>query len=233
MTMGTMRSFETRMQEPVTVLIAVTPGRLRVDPALGTVDSSGHPSPVPSVIDLLGRVTSGAQAVDRVLEAVPDVLVLDTRIDDLNARDVCRQVQHWAPATRILAVSAHDDELLYATIAAGASSAIVGEPIGPRVADGAERLTRGESLLPVRSAQRLLNDIDAWSRRSSDPLHPPPALTSTEREVLGHLGSGADPAQIAVIFGVTSHLVNVHAGYAVAKLHRYLIGAEHLVAVGG
>ena len=88
-------------------------------------------------------------------------------------------------------------------------------------------------MLPPRTARRLLNDLDAWASRSSDPLYPPPTLTSTEREVLAHLSAGEEPSRIASVFGVTGHLVNVHAGYAVAKLHRFMTGADSLATAGG
>ena len=79
-------------------------------------------------------------------------------------------------------------------------------------------------------ASRLLHDLDAWALRSADPLHPPPTLTATEREVLGRLAEGLDPTTIAAAHDVTAHLVNLHAGFAVAKLHRYVLGVEKIVA---
>ena len=192
------------------------------------IDLVGHPYGAEPDINVVGRVHTGTDAVERVLEIMPDVLVVHTDIDEVNARDVSRQIQEWAPATRILAMSVADDELLYTTVAAGASSALTTDRVRSDLADTACRLARGESLLPPRTAQRLLNDVDAWASRSSDPLYPPPTLTSTEREVLADLGAGEEPSRIASAFGVTERLVNMHAGYAVAKLHRFLTGAENL-----
>ena len=75
-----------------------------------------------------------------------------------------------------------------------------------------------------------MHDIDAWARRGADPIHPPPTLTATEREVLDRISDGTDPSEIARIHAVTTHLVNLHAGFAVAKLHRYVLGSERIAA---
>lgn len=226
----TMRQSDTERQDPeqelVTVLLAAPCGAPGFDDPTPDIDLVERP-PGPE-IDVVGRVHSGTDAVENVLEIMPDVLVIDSGIEDVSSRAACRRVQEWVPATKILAVAPDDDELLYTTVAAGASSAITVDRVRSHMADAANRLARGESLLPARVAQRLLNDLDAWAARSSDPLYPPPALTSTEREVLAHLGAGDEPSDIATLFGVTSHLVNLHTGYAVAKLHRFLSGAEQL-----
>jgi DNA-binding NarL/FixJ family response regulator len=234
----TMRQSDTERQDLehdlVTVLLAAPRGSAGFDDPAPDIDLVERP-PGPD-IDIVGRVHTGTDAVESVLDIMPDVLVIDSGIDngveDISSRAACRRVQEWAPATRILAVAPDDGELLYTTVAAGASSALTVDRVGTHLADAANRLARGESLLPARVAHRLLSDLDKWAARSSDPLYPPPALTSTEREVLAHLGAGDEPSEIAKLFGVTSHLVNLHAGYAVAKLHRFLSGAEQLTVVG-
>ena len=58
--------------------------------------------------------------------------------------------------------------------------------------------------------------------------NPPPPLTATAREVLDRIGRGSDPEPIAATHAVTPHLVNLHAGFAVAKLHRYVLGSEQI-----
>lgn len=181
-------------------------------------------------IEVIGVADSGGDAITRVVADLPDVLLLDTGIDDPGAREVCRRAREWAPATRVLAVTPCDDEHAYTTVVAGAA-AVVGPPDSDRaLADALTAVARGESLLLPHAAVRLLHDIDAWAERSADPIHPPPTLTATEREVLVRIGEGLDPTEIAAAHSVTSHLVNLHAGYAVAKLQRYVLGSERIAA---
>ena len=233
MAMWTMRLPDTRTQAPTTLLVASPASAPGFCDRRGGIDLVGLTGETISGVEFVGRVFSGAGAVERGLELMPDVMVLHVSTNDADARTVCRQLQEWAPAIRILAVGPDDDERLYTTVAAGASSALASVTDIEQLTDATVRLGRGETLLPPRVASRLLNDVDAWAARSSDPLYPPPALASTEREVLTQLAGGESPARIAEMFGVTSHLVNVHAGYAVTKLHRFITGTEHLAATTG
>lgn len=182
--------------------------------------------------EIIARAATGDEAIALVLAELPDVLVLDTRITDRDARGVCRRIREWAPATRVLAVSERDDEAAYTTLVAGAVGVITFDIDSYALDTAVTEIARGEAILLPRMATRLLHDLDAWAERAADPLFPPPTLTATEREVLTQRGLGVDTGQIAEAHSVTTHLVNLHAGFAVTKLHRYVLGAERIAAEG-
>ncbi|MDG2026673.1 MAG: hypothetical protein P8J50_06160 [Acidimicrobiales bacterium] len=202
--------------ENVTVVVAGDPGL-------------GDPLRAPEFtgVHVIDHVPTGNEAVARVLQDLPDVLFLDTRLEEPDARAVCRRLREWAPATKVLAATRLDDENAYTTVVAGAFGAVFLDDHDETVARAIRDVSRGEASLQARMALRLLHDIDAWTQRSADPLYPPPTLTATEREVLGRIGEGVDSA---ASHSVTAHLVNLHAGFAVAKLHRYVHGAERIAA---
>jgi len=181
-------------------------------------------------IEVVGHASTGNEAVAAVLTEIPDVLLLDARIEESDARAVCRRMREWAPATRVVAATLLDDERAYTTVVAGAAGAVLLDADNDTHVRTIKEVARGESVLLSRMAGRVLHDLDAWARRSADPLYPPPTLTATEREVLSRLGEGASPATIAAAHAVTTHLVNVHTGFAVGKLHRYVLGNERIAA---
>ncbi len=183
-------------------------------------------------VEVVGSAITGSETVAKVLAELPDVLLLDVRIAEPDARAVCRRVREWAPATRVLVVCELDDESAYTTVVAGACGAVIGGLTSADLLAAITSVANGETVLQSRMASRLLHDLDSWAERSADPLYPPPTLTATEREVLAALGAGHSSATIAASYSVTSHLVNLHAGYAVAKLHRYVLGAERIAAQG-
>lgn len=183
-------------------------------------------------VHVVGRVTTGNESINRVLVELPDVLLLDARLEETDARAVCRRTREWAPATRVVAAVVADDEQAYTTVVAGAAGVTLVDADDDQIVRTIHEVARGESVLLARMAGRLMHDIDAWAQRSADPLYPPPTLTATEREVLTRLSRGDDPAVIAAAHAVTTHLVNLHAGFAVAKLHRYVHGTERIAAEG-
>jgi len=180
--------------------------------------------PVGDDIEIIGQVANGHSTVARVLSDEPDVVLLDTRLTDIDAPDACRRINEWSPTTKILSVTALDDERVYETIISGAFGAIALRSDAESTANAIRCVHGGGSILMSRMSMRLIHDIDGWSHKSADPLYPPPSLTTTEREVIGALGDGMAPAAIAELFGVTAHLVHLHAGYAISKLHRFALG---------
>ncbi len=189
----------------------------------GDIAAPDHPS-----IDVIGTAPTGNETVAQVLTELPDTLLLDVSIGEPDARAVCRRIREWAPVTKVLVVSELDDQALYSTLVAGAAGAVLAGQPSDHWAAALATITNGGSALASRAAFRILHDIDAWAEKSADPLYPPPTLTATEREVLVGLAAGRSTATIAASHAVTPHLVEQHAGYAVAKLHRYVLGAETL-----
>ena len=193
----------------------------------GDVAVPDHPS-----LDVLGTFANGTETIASVVTDLPDVLLLDVGVGDPDVRAVCRRIREWAPATRVLVTGRDDDENLYTALVAGAAGALLADAPAEARVDAIHATGRGESVLQMRMASRLLHDIDAWALRSADPLYPPPSLTSTEREVLVSIADGKSTATIAATYNVTPHLVSLHAGFAVGKLHRYVLGAEKIAAYG-
>ena len=83
--------------------------------------------------------------------------------------------------------------------------------------------TRGECVLPGPFAAWVLDGLERFA--AAEPPHAAldraPSATDTEREVLTCLARGEQPASIAETYDVTTRLVNLHTGFAVAKLQRW------------
>lgn len=181
-------------------------------------------------VEVIGIAETGDAALERVVAELPDVLLLDAAIGGVDVTTLCRRIRECAPATRVLVMTGTDDEIAYAAVVSGAAG-IVDSATAPETAGRAVRsVARGESLLLPHAARRLMHDIDTWAQKSADPLHPPPTLTATEREVLTRLAEGLVSVRIAEMHAVTARLVNVHAGYAVTKLQRYVLDEERIAA---
>jgi two-component system, NarL family, nitrate/nitrite response regulator NarL len=62
--------------------------------------------------EIVGSVTSGYEALQLAQALKPDVIVVDLSMPGLNGFDVCRKIREIAPATRVVLVSADDNEAL-------------------------------------------------------------------------------------------------------------------------
>jgi DNA-binding NarL/FixJ family response regulator len=192
--------------------------------------------------DALGAVTllladepDRATAFASVAELVPDVVVLDEGEDRVDAGRVCLDSMLRTPATRIVALVATDDEVAYETLLQGAFSTLEADAPAGEIVAAVRAAARGESTIVAGSAARLLTDARRVARPDADPYLPRLRLTDTEQEVLARRGEGHTPAQIAAMHDVTARLVNLHMGYAVAKVHHHLqrVRARDSVSTGG
>jgi DNA-binding NarL/FixJ family response regulator len=169
---------------------------------------------------------SDVQAVlEQLPELMPDVLVLEAGMERPDVAEVCRSLQGLVP-TRTLVVGQAHDRALYEAIRAGAGG-VLERPRVDQVAPAVKAVASGGCLLPRAVAALVLFELEALARRSSS-LEPRPALTATEREVLGQLAAGDTADDIAEQRNVTPRLVHVQAGYAVTKLQRYLAEQRRL-----
>jgi DNA-binding NarL/FixJ family response regulator len=168
-------------------------------------------------VELVGELDEASAIEARVVEVVPDVLLMSTDLAgldvvglDIVGLDIvglCDRLTRAVPASRVVLVSGQHDAP-YAAVAAGAAGAVAADQLEGRVADIVRRTARGEALLPPQWAQLVLEGPAAAR------------LTATEREVLQRVAKGATSEAVAALYEVPPRLVHLHAGYALAKVYR-------------
>jgi DNA-binding NarL/FixJ family response regulator len=177
-----------------------------------------------------------AGAITAAIEAAsPVVALVDIDLPDPGGRTgggigVIDALSETRPATRTVLVADEDDDRAYAGVAAGASGCYLWTaPLSPitNVVAGA---ARGEGSLTPGWAGRLIDEM-GWLSRESNGLRAP-ELSPTELEVVRRVASGATPAAIAALHGVTEHVVNLHAGIVLTKVYRHHDDSRRL-GVGG
>jgi two-component system invasion response regulator UvrY len=96
-----------------------------------------------------GEARTGAEALSMVLEAPPDLVLLDYQMPDLNGVDVARQIAELFPKIPILMVTLHlSKQLTEAARLAGVRGACAKQDIGS-VVEAVEVLLRDQTYFPV------------------------------------------------------------------------------------
>ena len=73
-------------------------------------------------LEIVAEAASGVEAVEKVFEYEPDVVLLDVRMPGNSGIEACTAIKEKAPRTKILILTASDDESdLFSAIKAGAS----------------------------------------------------------------------------------------------------------------
>ncbi len=97
-------------------------------------------------IEVVGEATNGREALRLVGEIEPDILLLDVEMPDLNGIQVARMLKESGNATRILVLSAYDDqEYIRGMFLNGASGYLLKDEAPERIVDAIKGIAQGEN----------------------------------------------------------------------------------------
>jgi DNA-binding NarL/FixJ family response regulator len=96
-------------------------------------------------IEVVGEAVNGVEALRLVDELLPDVLLLDVEMPQLDGIKVARQLKKGRQKTRILVLSAYDDqEYIQEMLANGASGYLIKDEAPDRIVEAVKGVAQGE-----------------------------------------------------------------------------------------
>ena len=147
-------------------------------------------------IELVGEAATGLEAVALASRLLPDVVLMDIKMPDLDGIEGTRRVMAESPKTRVLVVTMfEDDDSVLAAMRAGARGYVVK---GMRSADAIRAIravAEGEAIFSPAIAGRLVSML-AEAKQTAGPTVFP-ELTERERQTLDLMAQGHKNAVIA------------------------------------
>jgi DNA-binding NarL/FixJ family response regulator len=191
---------------------------------------------------VVGEAGDGEEAIERVRELRPDVVLMDIRMPTMDGVEATAKLTSGAiePAPRVLVLTTFDlDEYVFGALRAGAAGFLLKDAPRERLIEAIRVVHSGEALLSPSITRRLIEDFAA----RSDPIEPTAAvlaeLTPREREVLVLVAHGLSNAEIAARLVVTEATVKSHVGAVLLKLglrdrvQAVVFAYEHGIVVAG
>ena len=170
------------------------------------------------VLEVAGDAADVAAAVRLVLDAKPDVVLLDVHMPGGGGVEVIRRVAERRPGQRFLALSVSDAaEDVIAVVRAGARGYVTKSISGMELADAVRRVHAGDAVFSPRLAGFVL---DAFAGQLAPEQVDPELdlLTPREREVLQHLARGYLYKEIALRLSISAKTVEAHVSAVLRKL---------------
>lgn len=166
--------------------------------------------------ELLAEATTGEEAVEVVLDVLPDVLVMDLHLPGINGIEAIRRVAAGAPSVAVLVLTMfEDDDSVFAALRAGARGYLLKGAGQAEILRSLEAVSNAEAIFGPSIASRVL--ALSAVRPEAEPLFP--ELTEREREVLRLVATGLDNSGIARKLVVSQKTVANHVSNIFAKLH--------------
>jgi len=167
-------------------------------------------------LEVVGEAASGQEAVTLAASDLPDVVVMDLHMPELNGIDATRRIIAASPHTAVLVLTMFsDDDSVFAAMRAGARGYLLKGAGQVEIVQAIQTVARGEAVFGPAIADRVLA---YFSSPPPAPAEAFPELTEREREVLELLARGELNAAIARRLGLSPKTVRNHVSNIFAKL---------------
>jgi DNA-binding NarL/FixJ family response regulator len=167
-------------------------------------------------LEVVEEAASGQEAVTLAASDLPDVVVMDLHMPELNGIDATRRIIAASPHTAVLVLTMFsDDDSVFAAMRAGARGYLLKGAGQVEIVQAIQTVARGEAVFGPAIADRVLA---YFSSPPPAPAEAFPELTEREREVLELLARGELNAAIARRLGLSPKTVRNHVSNIFAKL---------------
>ena len=173
-------------------------------------------------LDLVSEAADGRSAVELAREHLPDVVVMDVAMSDLNGVEATRQIRSEAPEVKVVALSMHSDSrYVSGMLAAGASGYLLKDGAFEQLSTAIATVMGDQTYLSPEIAGVVVED---YVQRMDAPIaRSPRGITAREREVLQLLAEGRSTKQIASTLQVSVKTVETHRQRIMEKLDLHSI----------
>jgi DNA-binding NarL/FixJ family response regulator len=170
-------------------------------------------------IDVVDEADNGRQAVQRARHGLPDVVLMDVRMPELDGIAATSELLAVAPDVKVLILTTFEtDEYILGALRAGASGFLLKRSSPEQLVAAIHTVAEGEALLSPSVTRRLIDRVSVQPLIGGEDDPRLAELTPREREVLELIAQGLSNAEIASALVVERTTVKTHVKRVLMKL---------------
>jgi len=168
-------------------------------------------------LEIVGEAGLAGEAVQKVKELLPHVVVMDIRMPDKSGIEACREIKDFDPGIKVIMLTSYtDEEALFGSIMAGASGYLLKEIRGQPLVDAIMTVARGGSLLDPVTTGKVLDKVRILTGSASTEQN---LLNEQEKRVLSLISEGKTNKEIAAELLLGEKTVRNYVSSILAKLN--------------
>jgi DNA-binding NarL/FixJ family response regulator len=168
-------------------------------------------------MEVVAEAEEGRTAVRLAAEFMPDIVIMDVSMPDMNGVEAARRIVSESPSVRVIALSMHSDTLFVTEmLKSGAAGYLLKDCAFEELARAIRAVIDGKTYLSPSISGVVVEDY--LHRVSKTSVSSGDVLTSREREVLQLLAEGKSTKQIALKLHISIKTVETHRRQIMEKL---------------
>ena len=163
---------------------------------------------------LLSSSPNAEEAMPLLLEAQPEIVIMDINMPGISGIDCIRQIKDDCPHTQFMIFTIYEnDEKVFDALAAGASGYLLKKTPADKIIEAIKELYNGGSPMSSQIARKVIGHFKENKKQEHEDL------TAKENEVLLLLSKGYLYKEIAQQLNITLGTVTQHIHHIYEKLH--------------
>ena len=163
-------------------------------------------------LELVGEAASGEAAIELCGQVLPDVILMDLMMPDMDGATATRLIRQKFPKVQVVALTSFKEEqVVKNALRAGAIGYLLKDVSADELAWAIRAAHSGRAILSPEVARALVND-------ANQPPVPGQDLTERERAVLALMVEGLNNTQIAGRLFVSPSTIKTHVSHILSKL---------------
>jgi len=175
-------------------------------------------------IEVVAEAGDGFEAIEKVKEHRPDVVLMDLRMPNLDGLEATRRIKSQFPSTAVIVLTVYDnDAYVVDAVRAGAGGYVLKDASKDLLVHTIRAVSSGATLIRTNLLHRAISSlVDSKSARQKSGISTTPGLavlTPREQEVLKLVAEGRTNKDIGKELSITEDTVKKHMQNIIAKLN--------------
>jgi len=168
-------------------------------------------------VQVVAEARTGREALEVARRELPDVVLMDVRMPDMDGLEATRKLKEERPRTAVVMLTMHDNPTyLRDAVRAGAAGYLLKDVSKEELVDAIRQVSSGGAFIESQMLKGMLSEMKPTSSGVSPAAK---NLTKREREILALVAEGMSNREIAERLVLSPETVKSHVAAILEKLN--------------